>query len=208
MNQRDPYQVLGITPNATDDEVREAYRALVRKYHPDRYGPDNPLADLAKEKMQEINAAYEEIRLTRSRASSGGGGSRGGSTGYTGSATGIYAEIRRDLNAHRFGAAEAKLEAVPAHDRTAEWHYLKSVTLMRRGWANDAMRELETACMMDPDNAEYQNAKEMFNRTARGYGSTYYNEGQRSSQGCCISPDCCTAYCCMNLLCDLCGAGC
>ena len=57
---RDPYEVLGISPNATDDEVKTAYRNLARKYHPDNY-TNNPLSDLAQEKMQEINEAYDTI---------------------------------------------------------------------------------------------------------------------------------------------------
>ena len=55
---RDPYQVLGVPSTATDDEVKKAYRDLARKYHPDNYH-DNPLADLAQERMKEINEAYE-----------------------------------------------------------------------------------------------------------------------------------------------------
>ena len=71
----DPYQTLGISEGASDEEVKKAYRELARKYHPDNYH-DNPLADLAQEKMKEVNAAYEEINRRR-----GGGGSTGGS-GY------------------------------------------------------------------------------------------------------------------------------
>ena len=67
-----PYSVLGVSPSATDDEIKKAYRELARKYHPDNYH-DNPLADLASEKMKEINEAYDEI--TRQRA---GGGSAAG----------------------------------------------------------------------------------------------------------------------------------
>lgn len=58
---RDPYEVLGINQTATADEIKKAYRGLVKKYHPDNY-KDNPLEDLAKEKMQEINEAYESIQ--------------------------------------------------------------------------------------------------------------------------------------------------
>ena len=57
---RDPYTVLGVSSNASDQEIKKAYRELARKYHPDNY-VDNPLADLAEEKMKEINAAYEQI---------------------------------------------------------------------------------------------------------------------------------------------------
>ena len=68
----DPYQVLGVSPSATDDEIKAAYRQLARKYHPDNY-VDNPLADLATEKMKEINEAYDEIQRRR----------RGGGQGQT-----------------------------------------------------------------------------------------------------------------------------
>ena len=198
MNQ-DPYKVLGISPNASDEEVKRAYYALAKKYHPDNYSADNPLADLAKEKMQDVNAAYDAIQKLRS---TGGGGHAG--QGYTGQGgSPAYMQIRRMINANRFGAADSALENIAVADRGAEWHYLKSITLMHRGWVNDAMRELEIACSMDPSNPEYQQAKQMFNRTANGYGSTYYNAGY-SNRGGCSDSDLCTTLCCMNLLCNYC----
>ena len=60
----DPYKVLGVSPSASDDEIRQAYRSLAKKYHPDNYA-NNPVADLAAEKMKEINAAYEQIQEMR-----------------------------------------------------------------------------------------------------------------------------------------------
>ena len=192
---KDPYSILGVSKKASDDEVRAAYRELARKYHPDNYTDDNPLKELAEEKMQEINAAYEEIQKMRS-----GKGSKNKNENnnyYSGNSTGIYVEIRRKINDRRFGDAERMLFSVLDSERTAEWHYLLSVTLMSRNRVNDAMRELEIACNMDPSNIEYQKAKEMFNNTASGYGSTYYgsaNQRPRSS-----SDDACN--CCANLLC-------
>jgi len=67
----DPYSVLGVSPSASEDEVKKAYRDLARKYHPDNYH-DNPLADLAQEKMKEINEAYDSI--TKGRTSGGWSG--------------------------------------------------------------------------------------------------------------------------------------
>ena len=192
---KDPYSILGVKYDASDDEVKEAYRNLVRKYHPDNYTDDNPLKDLANEKMQEVNEAYDQIMKMREDEKNG----TAKNADYTSSSYQSdprYGEIRRLLNARRFSEAERKLNMFSEYDCGAEWHYLKSVVLMHRGLVNDAMRELETACMMDPSNLEYQKAKQMFNGQAKGYGSTYYGGGysRRSS-----SDDACD--CCMNLIC-------
>ena len=199
---KDPYSILGVKYDATDDEIKEAYRNLVRKYHPDNYTDDNPLKDLANEKMQEVNEAYDEIqRMREEKGSAANGQSYQQSNSYQSDPR--YGEIRRLLNARRFAEAEKKLSQFSEYDCGAEWHYLKSVVLMQRGRVNDAMRELETACMMDPSNIEYQKAKQMFNGQARGYGSTYYggmNNRRRSStdEAC----DCCANLICMDCLCE------
>ena len=199
---KDPYSVLGVKHDASDDEVKEAYRNLVRKNHPDNYTDDNPLKDLANEKMQEVNEAYDLIQKMREDERNGTAQSES-YTSSSYSADPRYGEIRRLLNARRFGEAERKLSEFNEYDCGAEWHYLKSVVLMHRGLVNDAMRELETACMMDPSNTEYQKAKQMFNGQARGYGSTYYrpvnNRRRSSSDEAC---DCCANLICMDCLCE------
>ena len=88
---RDPYEVLGVSPDADDNEIKKAYRELARKYHPDNY-QNNPLADLAEEKMKEINEAYDAI--TRSRA--GGGSGYGGGTASQGQSQGRTKGAARD----------------------------------------------------------------------------------------------------------------
>lgn len=189
---KDPYSILGVSRDATDDEIKKAYYELVKKYHPDNYGQDNPLKDLANEKMQEVNEAYDEIQKLRA----GGAGSDSGSY-YSGS--GQFNHIRVLINKRRFNEAGKQLASVDKIDRTAEWHYLMSVVLMQRGNVNDAMRELEIACSMDPGNDEYQRAKTMFNNTARGYGSTYYGSAPHTQRQRSSSDDACD--CCMNLIC-------
>ena len=198
---KDPYSILGVSESASDEEIKNAYRTLARKYHPDNYKDDNPLKDLANEKMKEVNAAYDEIQKMRS----GAGNYRGQNTYYNtqGSADPVYVRIRQMINSHRFTEAERALDAVAAEDRTAEWHYLESLVLMRRRLVNDAMRELEIACNMDPSNMEYQKAKEMFNTQSRGYGSAYYNTGApaagASNRDLC---DCCANLICLDCLCE------
>ena len=111
--------------------------------------------------------------------------------------------LRRKINARNFKEAERDLFTIFEDSRTAEWHYLESIILMHRNRVNDAMRELEIACSMDPSNIEYQKAKEMFNNTAGGYGSTYYGSATRpartSSDDAC---DCCANLLCMDCLCE------
>ena len=171
--------------------MKNAYRALARKYHPDNYDSNNPLADLASEKMKEINEAYEAIMKSRRTSTS--------STGSKGGATATYAEIRQMINARRIRDAEMALSRIPAAERVADWHYLESLVLMQRGFVNDAMRELEIACQMEPDNQEYQKAKEMFNQRAAGFGGHY--GGAYQSGGCTVC-DMCQGLICADCCCE------
>lgn len=204
---KDPYEVLGISKNATDDEVKAAYRALARKYHPDNFEDTNPLKELANEKMQQINEAYDEIMRMRSAGTKGQHTSNASRGEQTGSVPPFYADIRHKINHGKISQAEQLLLTVDENERIAEWHYLYSIVLFKRGRVNDAMRSLEIACMMDPSNAEYQQAKQMFNTGANGYGSTYYGANQKhdSSGGCCNGcDDCCTCGCQSGDACDCC----
>ena len=191
----DPYKVLGVSRDATDIEIKNAYRALARKYHPDNYADHPDMAELATEKMKEVNEAYDLI--TRERKN---GAKAGGSAGSSNNAT--YADIRTLINARRMREAEAALARIPAANRTADWHYLQSLVLMHRGYVNDAMRELETACQMEPDNMEYQQAKQMFNQSAAGYGRTYYGGQNAYNQGGCSTCDICQGLICADCCCE------
>ncbi len=196
---KDPYSILGVSKQAGDEEIKAAYKALIRKYHPDNYGDDNPLKDLANEKTQEINQAYDEIMRMRASGSEGET-SDSQSSSYT--SEGVYAEVRRTINSRKFADAEKQLLNIPQAERTAEWHYLASVLLMHRNRQNDAMRELEIACNMDPSNIEYQKAKEMFNNTARNYGSSYYANGAPARSSSDEACNCCANLLCMDCLCE------
>ena len=195
---KDPYVVLGVPRTATDDEIKNAYRNLARKYHPDNYANDNPLKELAEEKMQEINAAYDEIQSERrSKASSGGSSYSSSSHSSYGAGSDFYLAVRQKLGAGRYAEAENMLATINEFERNAEWHYLTFICLLQRGRHNEAMRELEIACNMDPANEEYQRAKENINSRTNAYGSTYYGDGsggRRRSE----ADDACN--CCANLL--------
>ncbi len=209
---KDPYSILGVSPSATDEEIKAAYRTLARKYHPDNYDDDNPLKELATEKMQEINSAYDAIQMERAGKSyydtrtAGREGGYQGNSGSAGGATGpLYIQIRKKIEAKRISEAERMLAEVGEYDRVAEWHFLMSVCLANRGRNIDAMRELEIACSMDPGNIEYQQAKEIFNTRAGGYGSAYYGDvgsAQYRRSDADRACDCCTNLICLDCLCE------
>ena len=157
----DPYKVLNIPSTATDEEVKKAYRELARKYHPDNYH-DNPLADLAQEKMKEINEAYDTIQRQRQgRGSSGGYAQQQSGYGYqqrqqSYSGSGVFQRVRMAINRNDLNMAEQLLAQIQDHD--GEWNYLKGTICYRRGWVDEARRYYQNACQMDPGNPEYRQA--------------------------------------------------
>ena len=200
----DPYKILGVSPAASDEEVKKAYRALARKYHPDKYR-DSDLADLASEKMKEVNAAYEEIKQMREN----GGGRRGNNnagSGYAGNTSSSgnpqYNEIRRLINNGNEARAEELLNGIPTGDRNAEWNFLMGCVCVKRGNYVDAQRFFDTACSMDPYNNEYRAAQDRLRTRANGYGGGY---NTTRAAGGCSGCDICSGLLCADCCCECCG---
>ena len=188
---RDPYSVLGVSQNASDDEVKKAYRELARKYHPDNY-QNNPLADLAEEKMKEINEAYDTI--TKQRSGGYSGSSPGGYGGYQqrsySSGDPAYARIRNLINMGDLNQAEQLLYEVGQKD--GEWYFLSGSIAYRKGWLDEALQNYTRAVQMDPGNMEYRQALALMQRGAVG---GYRPSGYSSAVGC----DPCTTYLCCSM---------
>ena len=192
----DPYSVLGVSPSASDEEIKKAYRDLARKYHPDNY-QNNPLADLAQEKMKAVNEAYDTITKNRASGNTGSSTSSGYGTygGYQSSSSSnpVYSQIRQAINTGDLNRAQQLLDAAANHD--AEWHFLSGALAYRKGWLDEAQRNYQIACSMDPNNAEYQQALQMM----RYGGNPMYR--QTSYQNGCDGCDICSALLCLNCLC-------
>lgn len=194
----DPYKVLGITPSASDEEVKAAYRELARKYHPDRY-QNNPLADLAQEKMTAINEAYDTIQKMR-RVSSSRNAQQGTSGGFSGSSQ--FGDIRRLIERNRIPEAEELLKGIPVDSRNGEWYFLMGSIFYRRGWLDDAYNSFIHASNMEPGNTEYREAasRMAFQRSsARPFGQTDYRQ---VSTGGCSGCDICTGLICADCCCE------
>ena len=206
----DPYKILGVPEDASDEEIKKAYRELARKYHPDNYH-DNPLEDLAQEKMKEINAAYEQITKERAsgRRTGGAGGAYGGGSygyggyqgygGYGGSQSysgqsSVLQQARIAINTGNISRAEALLANYSDHN--AEWNFLKGVVCYRRGWMDEALRYYRTAVQMDPGNAEYRQALDYM----EGTDDTAYRPGGSFGTLCSGNP--CLSMCCLYTLCS------
>lgn len=216
----DPYKVLGLSPDATDEEVKKAYRTLAKKYHPDR----NPGDEAAARKMQEINAAYEQITHPSSQNTGGGysGGYSGQQGGYGGYGYDPFEqwwrqqqeqqrrqeesrfrtnEARAAYNYIRYGRYQEALNAlgsVAPGDRDGVWYYLSAIANDAVGNRVVAMEHIRRAVSMDPDNAEYRQVLTQMEQGGSAYRQQTGRYGGFSGQTSC-SPLwclCCMPYCC------------
>lgn len=197
---KDPYSVLGLSPGASDEEVKKAYRELARKYHPDNY-QDNPLADLAEEKMKEVNEAYDLIERQRS------GGGYQTQSGYQAqggyqtqrsyqsaqSADPFFQKVRQVIQAGNLDAAE-RLLTQEATSKNAEWYFLMGAVCYRRGWLDEARQNYQMAVQMEPNNLEYRQAYAMMSQ-----GGVSYRPAGYDNTGACDS-DCCSTYLCISCM--------
>lgn len=205
----DPYSILGVSPNASDDEIKKAYRALSRKYHPDSYS-DNPLADLAEEKFKEVQDAYKQIMDERERGQSGGSGGRGGfggfgggfggNGGYQSQASGSSDSVELSaaanfINSGRYRDALNVLNGIGSRD--ARWFYYSAVANAGIGNNVQAMNDANRAVSLDPQNPEYRNFLNQIQfRTNRyqGNGQGYGRPPMSTGNCCCdlwIADTCC-----------------
>lgn len=194
-----PYKVLEVSPSATNEEIKKAYRELSRKYHPDSY-VNNPLSGLAEEKFKEVQEAYEQIMKERENGSSSGSSSYGQSY-YSNSSDNDSAELSAVytyLNARRYREALNVLNGVSL--RNARWYYYSAVA--NAGIGNNVManEHIQQAMNMEPSNAEYKNVYNQLQWQNQRYTNTRNNgNGGFGSGNLCCDLWCADSLCeCMG----------
>lgn len=172
---RDPYQVLGVSPNASDEEIKQAYRRLAKQYHPDR----NPGDTEAAKKMQEINDAYDRIKnpeKSRPAYEYGGYGQYRSGTDHASDADRYQKAAYEYIRFGRYHEALNVLESIT--ERNARWYFLSAIANERLGNQVTALEHIKRAVSMEPDNQQYLYVLEQIEQ-----GGTYYRRQASSYRG-------------------------
>lgn len=195
----DPYKVLGVSPDASDEEIKRAYRKLAKQYHPDL----NPGDEVAAKKMQQVNAAYDQIKNPekyRQQSSGYGGGYSqydpfGGFGGYqqrssSDSASGDSYQ-QAAYNYIRFGRYQEALNALSnSSERNARWYYLSALAHDGLGNQVTALEHIRRAVSMEPDNALYLRTLDAIEN-----GGASYRQQAGNFRGFQLRTDPCSSLC-------------
>ena len=201
----DPYKVLGVSPDASDEEIKQAYRRLAKKYHPDL----NPGNEEAAKKMQEVNAAYEQIKNPEKAAGNAGGAGYGygpyGYGGYGGYQETVDNDDRYQLGAYRYVQMGRYQEALNilsnATNRNARWYYISALANDGLGNADIALEHIRKAVSMDPGNHQYLRTLQRIKD-----GETIYREQAGQYRGFTVGGSPCASFllCWLSWLCCRC----
>lgn len=198
----DPYRVLGLQPGASDEEVKRAYRQLAKRYHPDM----NPGDAYAAQKMNEINAAYDQIKNPPQQTTyrtQYADPFAGWARQHTHASSDQPAALRRAqqyIQQRQYAAALNILQTVPMHERGAQWYYLAAIANTCVGNRVLGYEQINRACALAPDNAEYQHARAQIEQNGFAYTSAQSGFGfaggmSRVCCGLCVASQLANLFC-------------
>ena len=198
----DPYSVLGVSRDASMDEIKKAYRKLSRQYHPDA-NINNPNKEEAEEKFKQVQQAYDQIVREREQGASQSSWSGGFGGSYQTQDDQRSMEMRAAanyINAAHYQEALNVLNRMT--ERNGQWYYYHAVANAGAGNTASAMEDVRRAVDMEPNNMQYQ---QLYQQLQSG-GQWYWNQGngygyERPGNG---FGNCCCQCLCMNMLCPGC----
>ncbi len=212
----DPYKVLGVSPDASDEEIKKAYRELTKKYHPDL----NPGDEHAAQMMNDVNTAYDMIKSGAVQTQAAGGTQYqqyqyadpfnpnawgnwyGGwqNTQQQQTERNEFMAARNYIRNGMYREALTALASVPAADRNARWYFLVGVANMYQGNRIAAMDAAKRAVEMDPDNAEYRQLYQQL-QTGGDFYNNYRVDYQNSLSNSRLCLTLCAANMCLGPMC-------
>ena len=160
-----PYEVLGVSRNASIDEIKKAYKELSRKYHPDSY-VGNPLSSLAEEKFKQVQEAYDAIM--KEKNGDYNYADNYNNNGYSNGESGEMAEVYNLLGRRAYSQALSLLDSMP--NRNAKWYYYSAIAQVGLGNNLRGMEYAKMAVSMEPNNIEYQNLVNRLSFQSNRYG--------------------------------------
>ena len=195
------YQELGLTEDATDEEITARYTELKEKYSEERW-QDGEAGNKAAKKLTKVQTAYQEIMASRKEKQT------------EGERVTTLEEVARYLKEGDISKAQSILD--DCSDRNAEWHYLQAVIFYKQNWVNDSKKQLELAIQLDPANQKYRSAykkmndKDAYEKQNAGHAQNPYqnqpvgDNNQMGGGGCNDCVSCCYTICCINCLYNCC----
>lgn len=190
-----PYDVLGVSPSASDEEIKKAYRQLSRTYHPDA-NVGKPNERQAEEKFKQIQQAYSQIMKAREQGYYGQGGTN---SSYTGDNVSIELQAAANyINSRHFKEALNVLSNITT--RTAQWYYLSAIA--NAGIKNNinAIDHARQAVNIEPNNQTYRALLQQLESGGSWYGTVGQGYGRQMSG----MEDYCCKLMMLNMFCNCC----
>ncbi len=204
MDRSKAYELLGLSPDAKEDEVKAAYRELAKKYDVDNYEA-GPLREDAVKKMNETNEAFDVLMsyLRTGQENTSQNVKQG-----TYDTVGEFPDIRQLINTGRIDEAQEALESMPNMQNNAEWNFLMGSVFYYKGWLDKAHQYFENAAHLAPGNREYEAALRNLQNSSQGeMHGTPYTSADNGTAALNCACNTCALMCCIDACCGM-GRGC